>query len=209
MQAGAARVGADAQLGTALHQPVERLAVSGAHVDGGEHAQGASGVEVGAQLVLKQPQAAPLDEGAEQIDTISRGTFRLQGQAHTGLAGGIDQQGAIGQGDQGPGQRGFVGQKGRGPQLLQQPGAGVELVASVDGVGGLLLEQGHDPVHQGQLLLLTLRLRQRGQGGFAQLAKVAGKALGGFSGVEGLELVQGVLAASQGLMNCSAEGVVV
>jgi hypothetical protein len=73
----------------------------------------------------------------------------------------------------------------------------------------LLLEQVHDLVHQRQLLLLTLRLRQRSQGGLAQLAQVAGQALGGFCGVEGLELVQGVLAASQGLMNCSAEGVVV
>jgi hypothetical protein len=85
----------------------------------------------------------------------------------------------------------------------------VELVASADGVGHLLLKKGDDLVHQGQLLLLTLCLRQRGQGGFAQLAEVAGQALGGFGGVEGLQVVQGVLAASQGLMNCSAEGVVV
>ncbi len=43
MQTGAARVGADAQLDPAVHQPVERLAIGGTHVDGGEHPQGAAG----------------------------------------------------------------------------------------------------------------------------------------------------------------------
>jgi hypothetical protein len=32
----------------------------------------------------------------------------------------------------------------------------VELVAGADGGRCLLVEQGHDPVHQGQLLLLSL-----------------------------------------------------
>jgi hypothetical protein len=85
----------------------------------------------------------------------------------------------------------------------------VELVASADGVGSLLLEQGHDLVHQGQLLLLPLGFGQRGQGGFAQLAEVAGQALGGFGGVEGLKLVQGVRRAGEGLMDRCTEGMVV
>ena len=70
MQTCTARVGADPHLGATLHQPVERLAIGGAHVDGGEHVQGAAGVEVGAQLVLQQTEPAPLDEGAEQVNPI-------------------------------------------------------------------------------------------------------------------------------------------
>lgn len=65
----------------------------------------------------------------------------------------------------------------------------MQLVALTDG-RALLLKQGHDLVDQGQLLLLALHFRQRGRGGFAQLAELAGQALGGFGGVKGLELVQ-------------------
>jgi hypothetical protein len=73
VQAGAAGVGADAHLGTALHQPVERLAVCGAQVDGGEHPQGAAGFEVLDEHGLQQTQPAPLDEGTEQwLLTIKR-----------------------------------------------------------------------------------------------------------------------------------------
>jgi hypothetical protein len=53
---------------------------------------------------------------------------------------------------------------------LQKPGAGVELVARGDGGGCLLVQQGHDLVHQGQLLLLPLRLGQGRQGDLAELA---------------------------------------
>ena len=70
VQAGAARVGADAHLGPAFGQPVEGASVGGAHVNGGEHTQGAARLEMLAQLLLQQAQAAPLDEGAEQIDAI-------------------------------------------------------------------------------------------------------------------------------------------
>ena len=70
VQASAAGIGADAHLGTALHQPVERPAVGGAQVDGGEHPQGAAGFEVLGEHGLQQTQPAPLDEGAEQIDPI-------------------------------------------------------------------------------------------------------------------------------------------
>ena len=58
MQAGAARVGADAHLGAALHEPVERPAIGGAEVSGGEHAQGATGFQVLGEHGLQQPQPA-------------------------------------------------------------------------------------------------------------------------------------------------------
>lgn len=79
--------------------------------------------------------------------TIKRGDRRraprLQGQAHRGLTGRIDQQGAIRQGD------------------------------------------------------------------LAELAQVAGQALGGFGGVEGRQVVESFRLAGQDLMGGSAEGVVV
>ena len=59
------------------------------------------------------------------------------------------------------------------------------------------------------MLLLSLRLRQRGQSGFAQLAQVPGQALGGFGGVERLELVQALQLIGQDLVDGGAEGVVV
>ncbi len=206
MQAGAAGVGADAHLGPARHQPVERLAIGGAHVHGGEHAQGAAGIEVGAQLLLQQPQAAPPDEGAEQIDPIGGRALRLQSQANARLAGGIDQQGAIGQGDQGPGDGGLTGKERGGAQLLQQPGAGVEVVAGMNRGRRLLVEQGHDPVHQGQLLLLPLGFWEGRQGCFAELAQVAGQALGGFGGVERFEVMQRPRLGCEGLVSATLSG---
>jgi hypothetical protein len=77
----------------------------------------------------------------------------------------------------------------------------VKPIAGCDRFRRLLLQHRNNPVHQGQLLLLPLRFRQRRQGGFAQLAEVAGQALGGFGGVEGLKLVQGVRRAGEGLMD--------
>jgi len=73
VQTSAAGVGADAHLGTALHQPIERLAVGGAEVDGGEHPQRAAGLEMLGEHGLQQAQPAPLDEGTEQwLLTIKR-----------------------------------------------------------------------------------------------------------------------------------------
>ena len=186
VQAGAAGVGADAHLGPALHQPVERLAVGSAQVHGGEHPQRAAGLEMLGEHGLQQTQPAPLDEGTEQIDPIGRGHLRLQGKAHTGLTGGIDQQGAIRQGDQRPGDGLLAWQQGSSPQLLQQTGAGVKPIASGDRFRRLLPQHRHDPVHQGQLLLLPLRLRQRRQGDLTELPQVAGQSLGSLGGVERL-----------------------
>ena len=85
----------------------------------------------------------------------------------------------------------------------------MELVAGGDGGGCLLVQQGHDLVHQGQLLLLSLSLGQCRQGDLAELAEVAGQALGGFGGVERLEGVHAFRCAGEGLMNRSTEWMVV
>ncbi len=66
----------------------------------------------------------------------------------------------------------------------------MQLVARVDGGGYLLVQQGHDLIHQGQLVLLSLGFWQGGQGCFAELVQVAGQTLGGFGRVEGLEVVE-------------------
>ena len=66
----------------------------------------------------------------------------------------------------------------------------MQLVSGVDGGGYLLVQQGHDLIHQGKLVLLTLGFWQGGQSCFTELAQVAGQALRGFGGVEGLEVVE-------------------
>jgi len=164
--------------------------------------------QVCSQRLLQQPQPAPLDEGTEQINAIGRGHLRLQRTAHTGFTGGIDQQGAVGQGDQGPGQRCFSRQQRRRPQLLQQPGAGVEPIAGRDRFRRLLLQHRHDPVHQGQLLL-PLGLRQCRQGDLAELPQVAGQPLRSLGLIEGLQLVEGGQLEDKALVVGFAEGVVV
>jgi hypothetical protein len=80
------------------------------------------------------------------------------------------------------------------------------MVAGGDAARRLLVKQGHDLVHQCQLLLLQLGLRQCRQGDLAELAKVAGQALGGFGGVERPQVVQALLLAGQGQMDRVAEG---
>ena len=102
--------------------------------------------------------------------------------------------------NQQPNQRHLIGQQRRRPQLLQQAGTGVQLIPLPDHGRSLLLQQGHDPVHQRQLLLLSLGFGQRSQGGLTQLPQVARAALGGFCGVEGLEVVQGVRLSRQDLV---------
>jgi hypothetical protein len=44
----------------------------------------------------------------------------------------------------------------------------------VDGSGYLLVQQGHDLIHQSKLLLLSLGIWQGGQGCFTELAQVTG-----------------------------------
>ena len=85
----------------------------------------------------------------------------------------------------------------------------MELVALIDGARGLLVEQGHDAVHQGQLLLLPLGFWQGRQSGLAELAQVAGQALGGLGRIEGLQVVEGFRLGGQGLMDRCTERLVV
>jgi hypothetical protein len=85
----------------------------------------------------------------------------------------------------------------------------VELVTGTNCGWCLLVEQGHDPVHQGQLLLLPLGFWQRSKGRFADLAQITSQALGGFGGVEWFEVVTAWRLGSEGLMNGFAEGMVV
>jgi hypothetical protein len=85
----------------------------------------------------------------------------------------------------------------------------VKLVARSDDGGGLLVQQGHDLVHQGQLLLLPLGLGQRRQGDFAELVQVAGQALGGGGWIEGLKVVQRGQMSGEHLVKRLSELVVV
>ena len=85
----------------------------------------------------------------------------------------------------------------------------MQLIAGVDGRWDLLVQQGDDLVDQGQLLLLPLGLWEGRQGRFAELAQVAGQALGGFGGVQGGELVERRQVGGEGLICGLAEGVVV
>ncbi len=110
VEPGAAGVGADAHLGTALGQPVKGATVGSAEIHGAEHPQFTACLQVGAEHGLEQPQATPLDEGAEQVDPIGRRDFGLQCLPHAGFAGGIDQQGPVDQGDQGPGDGDLAGE---------------------------------------------------------------------------------------------------
>lgn len=70
----------------------------------------------------------------------------------------------------------------------------------------MAVQQGHDLVHQIQLLLLLLGLRQCRQGDLTELAQVTGQALGGFRRVERLQLMQPRLLGSQQLMERLTEG---
>ena len=85
----------------------------------------------------------------------------------------------------------------------------MEPIARCDCFRRLLLQHRHDPVHQGQLLLLPLSLRQRRQGDLTELPQVAGQSLGGLGGVKRLQLVEGGQLGGEGLVLGLAEGVVV
>lgn len=77
MKAGSARVGADGHFCAVLHEPIERAAVVSTQVNGGEYTKRSPGPQVLDEHRLQQPQATPLDEGAEQINTVGRGHFDL------------------------------------------------------------------------------------------------------------------------------------
>ena len=85
----------------------------------------------------------------------------------------------------------------------------MEPIARCDRFRRLLLQHRHDPVHQGQLLLLPLGLRQRRQGDLTELPQVAGQPLGSLGGVEGLQVVEAGQLGGEGLVLGLAEGMVI
>ena len=93
------------------------VAVGGAQVDGVEHPQGAAGFEVLGKHGLQQAQPAPLDECTEQIDPLLGGDYVKQGLPHRGFVASVNQQGAVGQGDEWADGYGLVSQLRREPDL--------------------------------------------------------------------------------------------
>jgi hypothetical protein len=207
VQAGAAGVVADAHLGAVGHQPIEGAAVGGAQVDGGEHPQLAAGLGLQeiAERRLEQAQAAPLDEGAEQVDPLGGGDFVDQRLPHRRFAAGVHQQGAVGQGDERADGFGLAGQERRGSDLRQQPGGGVQQVAWGDGAGCLALEQAHQLVHQGQLVLRGGATAYVLQGNAGQTRQVPGQQARGFLGVKAVGGDQGFLQVAQLLLQALGE----
>ena len=102
---------------------------------------------------MEQAQAAPLDEGAEQVDPLGGRDFVDQRLPHRRFATGVHKQGAVGQGDERADGGALAGKKRRGSDLREQLSGGVQLVGRGDGSGCLALEQAHQLIHQGQLVL--------------------------------------------------------
>jgi len=98
------------------------MALGGADVGGGDDAQGAAAVEVGAQRAFEDPEAVPLDEGAEQVDAIGGGDLGLEDLAEAGLAAGVDEE-IAGSGDGGRWQ--LLGAKSRRFGQRGQEGGGL------------------------------------------------------------------------------------
>jgi len=82
---GADLVG-DLHVGPQVGQEVDGAALGGADVGGSDDAQGAAAVKVGAQRAFEDPEAVPLDEGAEQVDAIGGGDLGLKDLAEARLA---------------------------------------------------------------------------------------------------------------------------
>ncbi len=76
-----------------------------------------------------------------------------KGLPHRRFATGVHQQGAVGQGDERADGGALAGKERRGSDLREQLTGGVQLVGRGDGAGCLALEQAHQLVHQGQLVL--------------------------------------------------------
>ncbi len=211
VQAGAAGVVADAHLGAVGHQPIEGAAVGGAQVDGGEHPQRAAGLGLQElrQRRLEQAQAAPLDEGAEQVDPLGGGDFVDQRLPHRRFAAGVHQQGAVGQGDERADGFGLAGEECRGPDLREQPGGAVQPVGCGDGAGCLALEQAHQLVHQGQLVLRGGATAQVLQGNAGQTRQVPGQQARGFLGIQAVLVIEIARQLAQLLLQALGEELLV
>lgn len=211
VQAGAAGVVADAHLSAVIHQPIEGAAVGGAQVDGGEHPQlpAGLGLQEFSQRRLEQAQTAPLDKGAEQVDALGGRDFVDQRLPHRRFAAGVHQQGAVGQGDERADGGGLAGQERRGTDLREQPGGGVQQVARGDGAGCLALEQAHQLIHQGQLVLRGSATAQVLQGKAGQTRQVPGQQARGFLGIKVVPVIQIARQLAQLLLESFGEELLV
>ena len=92
MEARGLRVVRHLHLRAERHEPVERLALGGAGVDGGDDAQGPPGAAVRAELVFEHAEAVPADEGAEQVDGVGGWNLVRQRVSERRLAAGVDEE---------------------------------------------------------------------------------------------------------------------
>jgi hypothetical protein len=84
---------------------------------------------------------------------------------------------------------------GGGAELLQETGAGLKLVAGVDGEACLLVQQAHRLVHHGQLLLRGGH-RSSASGDPGKTGQVPGQQARGFLRIQALGGDQGFLQAA-------------
>ncbi len=135
-------------------QAVQGGAVGRAHVRRREDPQRHTPLVTGQQLVLEYAQAVPLDERAQQVNSVGRGQLRAQLGTELGVGGGVGQQRRAGQGN------GRTGTK-QGPDAgLLLPRHGHQLLgARLDNV---TVEAGEQGVDQGYPL--SRRQRRKGLG---------------------------------------------
>lgn len=128
---------------------------------------------------------------------------------HRRFAAGVHQQGAVGKGNERADGFGLAGQERRGSDLREQPGGGVQEVARGDGAGCLALEQAHQLVHQGQLVLRGGATAEVFQGNAGQTGQVSGQQARGFLRVQSLGFDQGFLQVAQLLRQALGEELLV
>ena len=188
MQARGLRVVAHLHLRAEGHQPVQRLALGGPGVDGGDDAQGLARAAVRRERLHQHAQAVPADEGAEQVDAVGGGDFVRQSMCQGRLAAGVDEEVRGGERDQRAREvavlRRVARDRAHCMQLLGREGDGV---AGVDGVlhVGVAAEERDDAV--GDLALVCRFATGRepaqsaGNHGF-DVAGESGMSLGGVYG---------------------------
>ena len=109
---------------------------------------------------------------------------------HRRFPAGVHQQGAVGQGDERADGFCLAGQERRGSDLREQSGGGMQQVARGDGAGCLALEQAHQLVHQGQLVLRGGATGQVLQGNAGQTRQVPGQQARGFLGIQAVLVIE-------------------
>ena len=128
---------------------------------------------------------------------------------HRRFAAGVHQQGAVGQGDERADGGGLAGEEWGGSDLREQPGGGMQTIVCGDGAWGLALEQGHQLVHQGQLVLRGGASAQVLQGNAGQTRQVPGQQARGFLGIEAVGGEEGLLQLAQLLLQALGEELLV